>query len=179
MRNESAAESEMLFTTKQLAEILNLSPRRVQQLAEEGVLVKSSRGKYKAVESIQNFIRQLSKEQSSKASGVDYFDERALHEKAKREKAQLELAVMKGELHRSEDVEFVMNDMIAAFRSRILAIPSKLAPQLAGKTDIPMIQQLLSLETNEALTELSNYDPAAFYENNPDYVGPVDSEEAE
>lgn len=180
MRNEKTAQtnSEMTFTTAQLAEILGLTPRRVQQLAEEEVLVKAGRGKYKAVESIQRYIQSLQlKDQSGRDGEIDYFKERARHEKAKRERAELELAVMKGELHRSEDVRTVMNDMIAAFRSRILAIPSKLAPQLVGKTELPVIQEMLSHETHAALTELSNYDPAVFYKNNADYVGLIDDDE--
>lgn len=182
MRNGEAdktPQSEMTFSTAQLSEILGLTPRRVQQLAEDGVLVKAARGKYKAVESIQNYIQTL-QDQSGRDGEIDYFKERAYHEKAKREKAELELAVMRGEIHRSEDVKGVMNDMVAAFRSRILSIPSKLAPQLVGRTDLPLIQDLLSREAHEALSELANYDPAAFYKRNADYVGLIgDDEEAD
>ncbi|MEB3103072.1 hypothetical protein [Ferviditalea candida] len=179
-RKGGTAQNEMNFSTAQLAELLGLSPRRIQQLAEEGVIVKVARGQYKAADSIQNYIRYLQeKERATSDDEIDYFKERALHEKVKREKAELELAVMKGELHRSEDVKFVMNDMIAAFRSKVLALPSKLSPQLAGKTEIPVIQDLLNREVQEALTELSEYDPQVFYAKNADYVDVSDDEEAE
>ncbi|MCZ8520140.1 MULTISPECIES: hypothetical protein [Paenibacillus] len=177
MRSEKTTESEMTFTTKQMADVLNLSARRVQQLAEDGVLIKSARGKYKAAESIQNYIKSIQDRGGGGDGEADYFHERALHERAKREKAELELAVKRGDLHRSEDVEFVMNDMVAAFRSRILALPSKLSPQLIGKMDLAVIQSLLTQEVHEALTELSDYDPHVFHEKNEDYIGQIEDED--
>ncbi|MFH5187124.1 hypothetical protein ACHHV8_33580 [Paenibacillus sp. TAB 01] len=163
-------QNEMVLTGIQLAEMLNLGTRRVQQLAEEGILVKAARGKYKATESIQNYIRTLQDKSGAKDAGsVDYFDERARHEKAKREIAEIELSVMRGDLHKSEDVKFVMNDMLAAFRSRIMALPAKLAPQLVG-CKLPAIMNLLTKEVREALMELSEYNPQVFYAKSTEYV---------
>ncbi|MFC3802818.1 hypothetical protein [Cohnella sp. GCM10012308] len=169
MAKSGANQSEMIFTAAQLADLLGLTPRRVQQLAEEGIVVKSGRGKYVAAESVQNYIR-LQAEGAAGKSEVDYFDERALHERAKRRKTELELAVMEGELHRSDDVKLVMNDMIAAFRSRILAMPSKLAPQLLAKDELPVILEMLTREVHDALTELSAYDPKKFYAASSEFV---------
>ncbi|MFY0545466.1 hypothetical protein [Brevibacillus sp. H7] len=176
MQSGNGHESEIVFSAKQLSEILNLTPRRIQQLAEEGIMVKASRGKYKAIDSIQRYI-QLLQEKKGDSDEVDYFTERALHEKAKREKAELALAVMKGDLHRSKDVEMVMNDMIAAFRARILAIPTKLAPQMQGLKELAAIRDLLTREMIEALTELSEYDPQVFYAKSEDYVELNDDED--
>jgi phage terminase Nu1 subunit (DNA packaging protein) len=170
MAKSGDIQSEMIFTTNQMAELLGLTPRRIQQLAEEGVIVKSSRGKYVAAESIQNYI-QFQSESGGGASEVDYFDERALHERVKRRKAELELAVMEGDLHRSDDVRLVMNDMIVTFRSRILAMPSKLAPQMLGQSELPVVLDLLTKEVKEAASELSEYDPEKFYAVSEEYVG--------
>lgn len=41
MAKSGDTQSEMIFTTNQMAELLGLTPRRFQQLAEEGVIVKS------------------------------------------------------------------------------------------------------------------------------------------
>ncbi|WP_036746549.1 hypothetical protein [Paenibacillus sp. UNC451MF] len=172
-------QSEMIFTTNQLAELLNVTPRRVQQLAEDGTLVKSERGKYKAFESIQNYIKSIQGKQGDGNTDVDYFNERALHEKAKREIAEIELSVMRGDLHRSQDVKYVMNDMLAAFRSRMLALPAKLSPQLLGKNKLPVINSLLTSEIREALKELSEYDPQAFYAKSEEYVELSDDEDSE
>jgi len=169
VRNEETAQNEMHFSAKQLSDLLNITPRRIQQLAEEGIVVKSARGKYKVLESVRGFIRYL-QDKNGDNDEIDYNREHALLERAKRLKAELQLNVMKGELHRSKDVELVMNDMIAAFRVRILAIPTKLAPQLEGMKELTQIRDLLTREMIEALTELSQYDPQVFYARSEDYV---------
>jgi phage terminase Nu1 subunit (DNA packaging protein) len=178
MRNENADKNEIFFSAKDLAAALDLTERRVQQLAEEGIVVKVGRGKYKAIESIRNFIKNL-QDQEQGNGDVNYFEERARHEKAKREKAELIVSVMRGELHRAEDVKDVMNDMIAAFKSRMMALPTKLAPILAGKSDIPAIQRLISREVHDALAELSEYNPQLMHEKNQDYVGMLEDDEKE
>lgn len=176
-RNEEIEESETTFTTQQLADALSLTPRRVQQLAKEGAVVSVSRGKYAAVESIRNYLQYV-EDRDGGESNIDYLEEKAKHEKAKRQKAELELAVMKGEMHRSGDIKLVMNDMLAAFRSRVLAVPSKLAPQLVGKTEMPVILDILTQEVYEALRELSEYDPSKFYAMSEEYVE-LDEDEKE
>lgn len=95
----------------------------------------------------------------------DYFDERAKLTKAQRIKTELEVAVMRGELHHAEDVELVMNGMIAAFRTRMLAIPTKAAGDLQGKTSLTEIQATLRKHIHEALGELSTYDPEAIHQH--------------
>ncbi|MDR7318903.1 hypothetical protein [Brevibacillus nitrificans] len=169
-RNGEDRQSEMAFSTQEMAELLELSPRRIQQLAKEGILISHSRGKYVAVESIRNFIRYSVEKEGPSDEDVDYWNEKALHERAKRQKTELALAVMKGEMHRSEDVKMVMNDMLAAFRSRILAMPSKLAPQLLNMSEMPVVLETLTKEAYEALTELSEYDPQKFYAVSEEYV---------
>ncbi|MRN51977.1 hypothetical protein [Paenibacillus monticola] len=170
MAKSGDAQNEMVLNANQMAELLGLSPRRIQQLAEEGIIVRSGRGKYMAAGSVQNYIR-FQAESGGGPSEVDYFDERALHERAKRRKAEIELAVMNGELHRAGDVALVMNDMVVTFRARILAIPTKLAPQMLGQTELPVVLDLLTKEVKEAATELSEYDPEKFYAVSEEYVG--------
>jgi phage terminase Nu1 subunit (DNA packaging protein) len=155
-------ENEIVFSTAQMADIFQLTPRRIQQLAEEGVFVKAGRGRYAAAESIRRYIKNMTERDGGKTE-VDYFEERAYHEKAKRLKTEMEVAVMKGELHRSSDVEMVMNDMVAAFRSKMLALPTKLAPQLVGKP-VAAVLTIITTEVHDALTELSEYDPQKLYE---------------
>jgi phage terminase Nu1 subunit (DNA packaging protein) len=172
-------QNEIMFSASSLASTLNVTVRRVQQLAEEGVVIKDARGKYRAIESIQRYIRYLQEREGLNQEGIDFNREKALHEKTKRELAELDLAVRKGELHRGEDVRMVMTDMLTAFRAKILAIPTKLAPQLVGKADLAQITSIITAELHEALKELSDYDPQVFNAKNDDYVGLSDDEEAE
>lgn len=144
---------------------------RVRQLAGEGIFIRASKGRYLLFESLQNYIKTLKVQkdvQSAEAENdVDYKTERAKLEQVKRIQAELKLALMKGELHKSNDVERVMTDMLARIRSRFLQMPSKMAPLLAEK-EAGEIKKMLSNEVRDILEELKEYDPKDFY--NEDFV---------
>ncbi len=159
----------MVFTTKQLSEILDLSARRVQQLAEEGIFVREKRGKYRAIESMQNYIRFLQSNNSDSESEVDYYEEKALHERAKRQKAEIEVALLKGQMHTAEAVAAVMNDMIASCRAKLLSLPAKMAPSLVGKEDVAQVKEMISKEIKDTLKELSEYSREIFLSNSSEH----------
>lgn len=139
---------------------------RVRQLAGEGIFIRASKGRYLLFESLQNYIKTLKVQkdvQSAEAENdVDYKTERAKLEQVKRIQAELKLALMKGELHKSNDVERIMTDMLARIRSRFLQMPSKMAPLLAEK-ETGEIKKMLSNEVRDILEELKEYDPKDFY----------------
>lgn len=150
-----------------LASIFGLTDRRIRQLDELGAIEKAKRGQYLLVNSIKRYITYLKAHNDIKGAvnetELDLEKERALHERVKREQAELKLAAMKGEMHHGKDVERVMNDMLANFRSRLLSLPTKIAPVLVARDDIATIQRLLSKEMKEALQEFSDYDQKLFY----------------
>jgi phage terminase Nu1 subunit (DNA packaging protein) len=154
---------ELEVGTGEFASIIGRSDRWVRELTKDKVLTQASRGKYKLAESIQAYIEHVSggKEEDGKPRLVDHKTE---HERIKSEKAALELARMRGELHRSEDVEAVMSDMLAAFRQKILSIPTRLAPQVAGIESVNVMKGHLTRAVHEALKELADYDPSKFTE---------------
>jgi len=157
-----------------LANLFSLSTRRIRQLEVEGVINKVARGKYSLQESIKSYITFIKatvdlKENKEEELKINYDEEHALLERAKREKAELEVAQMQGKLHNATDVEREMNKMLSAFRAKVLAIPSKMAPQLIAQTEISIIESILETEVYNALNELSEYDPELF--QNDKYVG--------
>lgn len=157
---------ELIVSTKVVADILDVTPRRVGQLCEEGILEKVKNGSFKLVPTIRNYIRFLkTKNDVASVTGdveEEYNREHMLLEKAKREKAELEVSLMKGTVHASEDVEREMTKMLSAFRSRVLSIPSKVAPRVGAVDDITTIEGMLRDEVYNALKELSEYDPKTF-----------------
>jgi hypothetical protein len=150
--------------TGELAAIVGKSDRWIRQLTKDKILNQVERGKYILGETIQAYIEHVSggKEEYNKPRLIDYKTE---HERIKTEKASLELAQMRADLHTSEDVESVMSDMLTAFRQKILAIPTKLAPQLTGIEDTNVIKARLTKDLHEALTELADYNPDMFRED--------------
>ena len=150
-----------------LGDMFGVTDRRIRQMAEEGTVVRAAKGRYKLVESIKNYL--LTLKLAAEGIGVDLADgeinfdeEKALHERVKRHISELKLQVMKGELHKAEDVQIVMMDMLVAFKTKIMSIPSKVAPILENR-EVAFIKERLTKEVIEALNELKDYDPKAFY----------------
>lgn len=158
-------ENKYVVTTKEISEILNLSPRRIQQLTKDGALVRVAHGKYDLPSSIQSYIEYSNEVPEEE---LDKTKEEALWTRARRKKAELELKIMKGEVHRSEDVESVMNDMLSSFRAQMLVLPGKIAPLVLGQTELEVIKSTIKKFIYEALQELSDYDPDIFYAKSND-----------
>lgn len=152
-----AKKIEIRGNTGELAKLLNITQRRVNQLAEEKIITRQPEGDFVLPEAIAEFYS--FKFQSDEA--IDFMAEKALHEKAKRELAELELQKRRNEVHDAADVELVMSDMLTNLRSQLLGLPAKMAPQLANR-DKDYIDQTLTDEIYARMTELSDYTPEMF-----------------
>ena len=82
---------------------------------------------------------------------------------------------MQGELHKSEDVERVMTDMLMSIKTKLLSMPSKLAPILVSRNDIDFVKRTINSEVLEVLNELKEYNPKDFYDD--EYVDKGDDDE--
>ena len=182
MDNKKISNPEgIMVGTKVLASILDISDRRVRQLVEEGVIDKVKTGTFELIPTVRKYILHIKVKNDNKSDEGSrdnaLLAEKTMHERAKRKIAELELAQMEGNLHDAEDIEREMTKMLAAFRARILSIPSKLAPKLIAQTEIAVIEDALQDEVHNALLELSEYDPEVF--KNDKYIGELDDEETE
>ncbi len=163
-----------------LGKIIGVSDRRIRQLADEGILTKVSSGRYSLQESLHSYILNLrvandaDRGQKELEDKLDYALEKAMHERVKRHMSELQYALMKGNVHRAEDVEAVMTNMLTNFKTKILNLPSKLTPLLVNRSDKKYILELLTNEFGEALEELSNYNASDFYSD--EYID-IDEEE--
>lgn len=164
-----------------MAKVLNVTDRRIRQYAEEGLIDKAARGKYAFISSVQKYIAFIKTnkdiEGSIQSKELNYDVEHAMHEKVKREIAEINLAKIKGEVHEAEDVKHVMEHMLSNFKARLMNIPSKLAPILLARDNISVIQSMIEKEVIEVLEELSEYNPEVFLSQ--DYIAIDDEEEDE
>jgi len=71
----------------------------------------------------------------------------------------MELAKVRNQLVLVEDVVKAWTDTLANLKAKLTSIPSKAAPMVASESETGIIQSMLSDLMNEALEELSNYDP--------------------
>lgn len=140
-----------LYTVKVLAVWLDLTEKRVKQLTKEGILEEKRPGLYELRPNVVRYIRY-------KTGGAnDLNTERALLVKAKREMADLDLKLRKGELHRAQDIELAMTNIFVNFKTRLLSLPGKLAPELANIRQKEEIFDRLTQVVNEALDEMADY----------------------
>ena len=91
--------------------------------------------------------------------GSPYDEARTRKITAEAEIAELELAKVKAILVAAVDVVNAWQDVLNALRGKLLSVPSKAAPQLAVETEPAACQDICEQLINEALEELSNYDP--------------------
>lgn len=84
------------------------------------------------------------------------YQEKVRETKARADKLEIENQVTAGELTLVDQVQKTWSNYIMNSRSRLLAIPSKLALELSGMNDPNQIQDRIEKEVHEALKELSN-----------------------
>lgn len=172
--NEINEFEELLVPSKVLESLYGIRDRTIRDLADKGILRRDSHGKYLFWQSTKNYIVALkiaNKAANAGKSGardsiddtsLDLDEEKAQHERLKRQVTEIKLQLIRGQVHKAEDVEAVMTDMFAKFKSKITALPSKLAKQLEGKPRTE-IQRILKADIDNALTELARYNPTDFY----------------
>lgn len=148
----------LFVNSSDLAKVLGITQRRVQQLENENILVKNADGKFELSKNIELYYTW----KLQPSNNTNYDTEKALHEKAKRERAEMINAKLKGQLHDAKDVEQVLTNMLVNFRSKMMGIPSKISPRLVRQKDINIVNHELEKAIKESLTELSEYDPAMF-----------------
>lgn len=162
-------------TQKQMARALGLGTTRINQLIDEGIIVRdetSRSGQVMLFESLRNFFLSKNANLGDGENSVNFWRERGLHEKAKRELAEVKLSKTRGELYDASTVEAVMSELLTNFRSKLLGLPAKLTAQLEGKSRAE-IYSALTVAVEENLTELASGLEGANFENGADVEADV------
>lgn len=92
--------------------------------------------------------------------GSSYDEARTRKVNAEAEIAELDLAKIRGELCRTDDVVKAWSDVLYACRAKFLSLPTKLAPVVSTETEIAVIRDIIERQVHEALAELANYEPS-------------------
>lgn len=143
-----------VYTAAAVARFLNLTERRVRQLKSEGIIQEYSPGLYDLREVTLAYIEYKSK---GVGGSIDFMQEKAKLTKAKREFEELELKKRKNELIEAKEVETVVSTMLINFKSRLMSLPSKLAPIVSAENDKAKNFKHIKKATDEALAELSDF----------------------
>ncbi len=160
---------DITVSAKVIGEVCGIGERMVRRYADEGVFKRNAHGRYELLQSVKNYVTTLKIAKIGEGgvkteigNGLDLKEEQAAHEHIKAMIAEIKLQLIKGQVHKSEDVERVITDMFTKFRSKIQSLPAKLAPKLEQK-EKEEIQAVLKWELVAALEELSDYNPADYY----------------
>ena len=143
---------------KETADHLDLSTSRVSQLLKENILSKG-RGQdaFDLDHCRVQYIRYL---RDSAYSGTEnpgtLNDVKIKLVQAQAEKHELEVKQLKGKLIPTDEVQEYWIDFVSNCKAKLLALPSKLAHRIEGAEDYNEIEELLTIEVHEALSELSD-----------------------
>lgn len=145
------------YTAAALGRTLGLSEDTVKGMVRSGVIQrgKAENGFLLLEPSAREIIAELSRTDRDDKP-MSYEDERARLMRAKRQSAEYDLGLRKKELHTSEDIELTVTAVLMRFRSKLRALPARLAPQCALTSDKQGVYELLKRATDETLEELSD-----------------------
>ena len=113
--------------TTELAAVLGLTARRVQQMVQDGTIDAVKKGRYNLKSSIRRYIDFISKDKELGSLEQEQLDAEVQLKKAKAQKATLEVNELQGKMHRSEDVADMTEDLIYSIRGMLIALPGRLA----------------------------------------------------
>ncbi|MGP6089758.1 terminase small subunit, Nu1 [Antarctobacter jejuensis] len=152
-----------------IAKLLDLSERRVQQLSREGVIPKATRGQYDLIGSVRGYVQYL-RDQALKAQAgaPDYASERARFIRARADLAEMEAEEKRGSVIAAEYVEGAWIAVLTLLRTRILALPDRLAPQLHSEASPAGVRDALRSALREVLEELAESDVRPEDDNDSD-----------
>jgi phage terminase Nu1 subunit (DNA packaging protein) len=156
MPTEPAADARGRITVGALARVFELTPGRIQQFVEAGVIPRAGRGIYELIPCVQGYLRHLRKQLADQGMGsTDYVTERARLTRARADVAEMDRGISRGELIPGDQIEAAWLEFAGIVRQRILTVPDKLAARLAAVRDPVQIARIVRTELTEALGDIS------------------------
>lgn len=152
-----------MATIVEIAKHIGVTPKYVQDLINDGVIDRKDRGTYDINECRDAYIKKLREAAAGRANSGDLnlTDERARLAKEQADAKEMENAITRGELVYIEDVAKRVEVSLSKVKIKILAIPTKVAPEAAAADDAKEVQALIERHIIEALNELAGIDAAS------------------
>lgn len=158
-------EADRLVSFRVMAEWLGISERHLKDLVARGQLSREKSGFPLAatVRAYCGHLRGVASGRGGEEQVLELTAERARLAKEQADAHSLKNAVMRGELLDAAETEARWADMLRAFRSRLLAVPSRVRVRMAHMTvtDIEAVDR----EVRDALTELGGGDDGSVHDD--------------
>lgn len=137
-------EPEVVATESRMAKLFGFSERKVRDYFKDARVAPA---RYDLLFAIKIFVENSSgKDEVSEARKVDT------------EMKRLKLGIMQGEYHHVENIKLLITDMLARFKAKLIAIPSKASIDLLNIDNRRDIEIILKNMINDSLNELSEYE---------------------
>ena len=143
-------------TARQLAGLLGVTVSRVGQLRRAGIVPSGGRDKYPLQAAVSGYVAFL-RRSGGEPGDLDPRREKAQLDRVRREIAEIERDERRGALLPRDLVIQTWQGIVAAAKARLLALPSRVGPRVAG-LDAAEASELLRHEIHEALHELARAD---------------------
>lgn len=143
----------MKLTTAQLAILLGLTTRRINQLAEEGVMVRTAHGEFDAPASIQAYVALAANKGKGKDAEIDKEREEARLKKEQADTQELKNAKLRNELLPVDEVSRIWSEQISSLRSGLLAVVSRVRQRISLSAEDAVV---LDEEIRDAMTKLAD-----------------------
>jgi len=127
-KNEKQASESPSTDVNTLSKLFNLTPIRIQQLANEGVTVKSARGRYELWPSIKNYIKYLQERKinqwtTDEENPTELKKHQLRRTKEEADKLELQNARTRGELVEVSRVKQLGEQVMSGIKAKILNMP--------------------------------------------------------
>jgi phage terminase Nu1 subunit (DNA packaging protein) len=165
-----AAADANALTVDQIAGVLKLKQRRVQQLVDVGVLPRAERGRYALIPCVHAYIDYLrgDAEGDDDAAGKTGIAKESATAKtrmiqARARMAELEADQLDGSMLPRALVERAWADITLTVRSRLLLVPNRAAPLAHAALSVPEAAAAITSALHDALGDLARiplYEPA-------------------
>lgn len=143
----------------EVAAHLHMDLQTFRKLIDRGVITKQERGQYDAEVVRKEYILHIRSVAAGrfKAGELDLQAERARLAKEQADAKEMENAVERGDLVYIEDVAKQIEGQMTKVRTKLLAIPTKYAPEVHATATAREVQEILEDAITEALNELVGY----------------------
>lgn len=145
-------------TKKELASIAGYSYRRLHDLdtslpANGKLFVKGGGGKYDLAIFVQRWVKYNVDTETADETSLD--EVKAIHERVKTRKTELEVAHLEGKLVDVQEVRKLWTTVANTVMQNLLRLPSKIAPQVTMMDNIEIITGIIDAEVRDTLTNIA------------------------
>ena len=168
-RSEKIKPDLRRVTLNQLEELTGKTHRTIKKrLAESGVEYCHTDGNAKFYNPkdalpaifIAGAAPSMELDENGEPVTLNPINEKALLDRARRTKIELEIAVIRKTLLPADQLSTILTDALTSIRQKQLSLPHRLAKRLAEVSEEKAIEEILRKELSDSLDALSKADPS-------------------